>query len=149
MHGPNLDRLGRREVVLYGRRTLAELDASLIEFGRALDVDVTCRQSNLEGELVTWIGGAADAGFGAIVLNAAGYTHTSVAVRDAVAAAPLPTIEVHLTQPQAREPFRHVSLLAPVAAGSIAGFGELGYRLGLRAAVECLQHRRPARGKRR
>lgn len=134
LNGPNLNLLGSREPELYGATTLPELDAACREWGEALGAVVTCRQSNHEGELIAWIQDAADEGATAIVLNAGGYTHTSVALRDAVAAVSVPTLEVHLSNVHAREPFRRDSLLAPVCAGTISGLGPAGYR----AAIEAL-----------
>jgi len=134
LNGPNLNLLGRREPEVYGRLTLAEICEEIQRKGAELGVEVECRQSNAEGELVGWIQdarGIADA----IVLNAAAYTHTSVALRDAIASAEVPTIEVHLSNIHARESFRHKSMIAPVCVGSIAGFGLTSYLLGLQAAV--------------
>ena len=133
LNGPNLNLLGQRQPEIYGSTTLAEIEAATREHAgdRA---EVEFRQSNLEGELVTWIqeaNGVADA----IVLNAAGYTHTSVAIRDAIAAGSVPVIEIHLSNIHAREEFRHVSLLAPVCAGQIAGFGAGSYILAFDAAL--------------
>ncbi|MCX5757274.1 MAG: type II 3-dehydroquinate dehydratase [Candidatus Hydrogenedentes bacterium] len=133
LHGPNLNLLGTREPEVYGRETLAAIDAMLEDEGRKLGVDVRTFQSNIEGELVTAIQDArgwADA----IVINPAAYTHTSVALRDAIAAVGIPTIEVHLSNVYARELFRHHSYIAPVAVGQICGFGAEGYRLALIAA---------------
>jgi 3-dehydroquinate dehydratase-2 len=134
LNGPNLNLLGRREPEVYGRLTLAEIGEAIQRKGAELGVEVECRQSNSEGELVGWIQdarGTADA----IVLNAAAYTHTSVALRDAIASAEVPTIEVHLSNIHARESFRHKSMIAPVCVGTIAGFGVTSYLLGLQAAV--------------
>lgn len=140
LNGPNLNLLGRREPETYGRATLPELDAACQEWGTAMGAVVDCRQSNHEGVLLDWIQGAADEGADGVVLNAGGFTHTSVALRDAIAAIDLPVIEVHLSNVHAREPFRRDSLLAPVCAGTISGLGPLGYR----AAIEALA--RPERG---
>jgi 3-dehydroquinate dehydratase-2 len=134
LNGPNLNLLGTREPQTYGRLTLADIEARVRSRAAKLGVEVEFRQSNLEGELVTWIQQAKGA-FTAIVLNAAGYTHTSVAIRDAIAAVGLPTIEVHLSNIHAREEFRHHSLIAPVCRGQISGFGAFSYVLGLEAAV--------------
>ena len=133
LHGPNLNLLGAREPEVYGRETLGAIDAMLQEEGRKLGVDVHSFQSNIEGELVTAIQDArgwADA----IIINPAAYTHTSVALRDAIAAVGIPTIEVHLSNVYARELFRHHSYIAPIAVGQICGFGAEGYRLALIAA---------------
>lgn len=136
LHGPNLNLLGRREPETYGRTTLAEIDALLADEGRRLGVEVVCRQFNGEGELVTAVQEAAGH-FDAVVLNPGAYTHYSIALRDAVAAAGVPTVEVHLSNIHAREPFRRRSVTAPVCRGVIAGFGPTSYVLGLQAAVAC------------
>jgi 3-dehydroquinate dehydratase II len=144
LNGPNLNLLGRREPEVYGRLTLAEIGEAIQRKGAELGVEVECRQSNAEGELVGWIQdarGVADA----IVLNAAAYTHTSVALRDAIASAEVPTIEVHLSNIHARESFRHKSMIAPVCKGSIAGFGLTSYLLGLQAAVNLNADNKPAK----
>lgn len=134
LHGPNLNTLGKREPHIYGDRTMQQIDEELRRMGRAeFDFDVHCRQSNHEGQLVDWIQMAEHDGFKGIVINGAGYTHTSVALRDALAAADLPAIEVHLSNPHARERFRHHSYLSAVCKGVIAGFGPESYSLGLRA----------------
>jgi 3-dehydroquinate dehydratase-2 len=133
LNGPNLNALGRREPGIYGGKTLAMIAADCKEAGGALDLDVDFRQSNHEGDLVDWIHEAADKAAG-VVLNAGAYTHTSIALHDAIrAVAPLPVVEVHLSNIHAREPFRHVSRVAPVAIGMICGFGPLGYSLALQA----------------
>jgi 3-dehydroquinate dehydratase II len=130
INGPNLNRLGKREPHIYGRTTLPELEAGLVALGAEMGVEVTCFQSNMEGELVEAIQRAGEIAEG-IILNAGAYTHTSVAVRDAVLCCGIPVVEVHLSNPLAREPFRHVSLLSDVCAGSIAGFGVDSYGLAL------------------
>lgn len=134
LNGPNLNLLGTREPGVYGRRTLAEIEqmvrAVAQESGHAMDF----RQSNHEGELVTWIQEAVGS-WDVIVLNAAAYTHTSVALRDAIASTGIPTLEIHLSNVHAREEFRHRSLIAPVCRGVIAGFGAESYILGFQAAV--------------
>jgi 3-dehydroquinate dehydratase-2 len=134
LNGPNVNLLGTREPEVYGTTTLPELEAACSEWGDALGSIVEARQSNHEGELIDWIQGAAHEGADGIVLNAGGYSHTSVALRDAVAAIDLPVIEVHLSNVHARESFRHESLLAPVCAGTISGLGAIGYR----GAIEAL-----------
>lgn len=134
LNGPNLNLLGQRQPEIYGRTTLADIEALLRKRARELGVEVEFRQTNEEGELVTWIQQAANQ-FQAIVLNAAAYTHTSVAVRDAILATGIPTIEVHLSNIHAREELRHKSLIAPVCRGQISGFGAYSYILGLEAAV--------------
>jgi 3-dehydroquinate dehydratase-2 len=134
LNGPNLNLLGRREPGLYGTATLADIEASVRRRSAELGAEVDFRQSNHEGELVTWIQ-QAQGQFEVIVLNAAAYTQTSVAIRDAIAAAGLPTLEIHLSNVHAREAFRHRSLIAPVCVGVIAGFGVTSYLLALEAAV--------------
>jgi 3-dehydroquinate dehydratase-2 len=134
LNGPNLNLLGHREPSVYGKMTLADIEARVRGRANSLGATVEFRQSNSEGELVTWIQEAKN-NFDAIVINAAAYTHTSVALRDAVSAVGVPTIEIHLSNVHAREEFRHRSLIAPVCLGQIAGFGAFSYILGLEAAV--------------
>ena len=134
LNGPNLNMLGRREPQLYGSRTLEDIEVEVKQRAAALGVEVAFRQSNSEGELVTWIQEASGK-FEAIVINAAAYTHTSVAIRDAVTAVKVPTIEIHLSNIHTREEFRHRSLLSAVCRGVIMGFGPDSYVLGLEAAV--------------
>jgi 3-dehydroquinate dehydratase-2 len=134
LNGPNLNLLGQREPDIYGRTTLADIEAMVREHAAKSGVGIEFRQSNLEGELVTWIQ-EAKGRFEVIVLNAAGYTHTSVVLRDAIAAVGVPTIEIHLSNVHAREEFRHVSLIAPVCRGQIAGFGANSYILAIEAAI--------------
>ncbi|MBR7121510.1 MAG: type II 3-dehydroquinate dehydratase [Lentisphaeria bacterium] len=133
LNGPNLQLLGTREPGIYGRDTLASITAEVTVLGSELGCEVSARQSNVEGELVSWIGNARAEGFDGIILNAAAYTHTSVALRDAISAVALPTVEVHLSNTASREEFRHRSLIAPVCLGVIAGFGKDSYILALRA----------------
>ena len=132
LHGPNLNLLGLREPEVYGRHTLADVDALLERLADELDLQVACRQSNHEGELIDWLHEARER-FDGVLINPGGLTHTSVALRDAIAAIDTPTVEVHLSNVHRREEFRHKSLVAPVCAGSIAGFGVQSYLLGLRA----------------
>jgi 3-dehydroquinate dehydratase-2 len=134
LNGPNLNLLGTRQPEIYGRDTLASIEATVQERARTLGVSVEFRQTNDEGQLVTWIQQAKGAAH-AIALNAAAYTHTSIALRDAIAAVELPVIELHLSNIHAREPFRHHSMIAPVCRGQISGFGALSYILALEAAV--------------
>ena len=134
LNGPNLNLLGQRQPDIYGRITLTEIEGMVRAKAAILGVELDFRQSNLEGELVSWIQqarGAADV----IILNAAAYTHTSIAIRDAIASSAIPTIEIHLSNVQAREDFRHNSLIAPVCCGQIAGFGAESYILALEASI--------------
>jgi len=139
LNGPNLNLLGQREPDVYGRTTLADIEAMVKKRAKDLKVTVEFLQSNLEGELVGWIQ-AARGKFDAIVINAAAYTHTSIALRDAIAAVAIPTIEIHLSNVHAREEFRHKSTIAGVCTGQICGFGANSYVLGLEAAVNVKEH---------
>ena len=138
LHGPNLNLLGSREPAVYGRTTLAEVDAAIARHGEARGVRVDCRQSNHEGVLVDTIQQAAAQGFAAVVLNPGALGHYSYALRDAIAGVDLPVVEVHLSNVQAREFFRHRSVIAPVCRGQIAGFGLHSYLLGVDAALAVL-----------
>lgn len=138
LNGPNLNLLGRREPAVYGAASLADLEAACRDEGEAQGLAVECRQSNHEGELVGWIQ-EAPADFAALVLNAGAYTHTSVAIHDALAAVGLPTIEVHLSNIYKREPFRHRSYVSPQALGVICGLGIDGYRVALAALARRLK----------
>ena len=131
VHGPNLNLLGTREQSIYGTMSLDMVDAAITRLAKELAVEVTQRQSNSEGELVTWIQEARTK-YDGIIINPAAYTHTSVAIRDAIAAVDLPTVEVHLSNIHQREEFRHRSYIAAVALGQIAGLGPTGYLLALR-----------------
>ncbi len=140
LHGPNLNLLGTREPRVYGGTTLAEIDARLQADGAALGLEVRCLQSNHEGALIdalhdalTWAAG--------VLINPGGYTHTSVALRDAIAAIGLPVVEVHLSNTEAREPFRHLSIVAPVCVGTVRGFGWRSYTLALQALAALLDDR--------
>ena len=144
LSGPNLQLLGTREPGIYGTTTLEAIHARLEARAATLGLTVTCRQSNHEGELVGWVGGAPAEGFAGIVFNPAAYTHTSIALFDAVKAAGLPTVEVHLANPDARESFRRRSRVAPACVGRIAGFGALSYELGLEGLAVVLAAARPA-----
>lgn len=134
LHGPNLNMLGQREPQIYGRTTLADIDSMLLTLGQELKVEVETFQSNHEGELVTKIQQARGR-CAALVINAGAYTHTSVALQDAILASDVPVVEVHLSNLYKREDFRHHSYIARVAVGQICGFGAESYLLGLRAAV--------------
>jgi len=142
LHGPNLNLLGTREQSIYGTLSLEALDTTIKKLAKELSVEVKLCQSNNEGELVTWIQDAR-MGYDGIIINPAAYTHTSVAIRDAVAAVGLPTVEVHLSNIHQREEFRHRSYLAGVALGQIAGLGPTGYLLALRG----LHHHLTASGR--
>lgn len=135
LNGPNLNLLGSREPEIYGADTLDDIAHSLEERAKPLGLDIDMRQSNHEGHLIDWLHEANAAGAKAVILNGGAFTHTSVALHDAVKAVSVPVIEVHLSNPQAREPFRRRSYIAPVARGTITGFGALGYLLALDAAA--------------
>jgi len=135
IHGPNLDLLGQREPGIYGRVTLAQINKDLEKLAKKKKVSLKIFQSNHEGKIVDLIGKAKNK-FAAILINPAAYTHTSVAIRDAIAASGVPTVEVHLSNIYSREEFRHKSLISPVAKGSILGFGAKSYLLGLEALVD-------------
>jgi 3-dehydroquinate dehydratase-2 len=135
LNGPNLNLLGTREPEVYGTDTLDDIAARLTERADEIGVVLDIRQSNHEGHLIDWLHEAAASGARAVILNAGGYTHTSVALRDAIAAIPVPVVEVHLSDPAAREPFRHTNLLADVCKQSITGLGARGYILALDAAA--------------
>lgn len=135
IHGPNLDLLGKREPRIYGRVTVAQINHGLAKLAEQKRVAIEFFQSNHEGEIVDKIGQMKKK-FQALIINPAAYTHTSVAIRDAISAVGVPAIEVHLSNIYAREDFRHQSLIAPVAKGQISGFGIESYKLGLLAAIE-------------
>ncbi len=139
IHGPNLDLLGKRETNIYGKTTLTSINALLKNYAKKQKVSLNIIQSNHEGEIVDAIGSAKKNKIGAILINPAAYTHTSVAIRDAIAAVNLPTVEVHLSNIHAREDFRKTSLVAPVSRGQISGFGVQSYLLGLEAAISLMK----------
>ena len=139
LHGPNLNLLGTREPQVYGYATLADIDRDLVGIGAELGVSVECCQSNHEGVLIDRIHAAFREGVSGILINPGAYTHTSIALRDAIAAVALPTVEVHLSNVHARESFRRRSHIAPVAIAQVAGFGAAGYGLALRGLVARLQ----------
>jgi 3-dehydroquinate dehydratase-2 len=138
LHGPNLNLLGTREPEVYGSMTLVDINEKMIALGKDLGAEVTCLQSNHEGALIdalhdarTWAGG--------VVFNPGGYTHTSVALRDAISAIVIPVIEVHLSNVYAREEFRHTSLVSAVCKGKVTGFGWRSYELGLRGLIDIIR----------
>ena len=138
LHGPNLNLLGVREPSVYGDASLKTINAAITKLAKQEGIRVQIKQSNLEGELVTWIQEARHR-FDAIVINPGGYTHTSVAIRDAIAAVAIPTVEVHLTNMYRREEFRQRSYIAGVALGQISGFGPTSYLLGIQAVLQHLR----------
>src|SRR5206468_1027174 len=142
LHGPNLNLLGTREPAVYGRATLRDVDKLIRDHARDLGVRVECRQSNVEGQLIDWLQGAAQEGFGGIVFNPGAFTHYSLALRDAVAAIEVPVVEVHLSNVHGREEFRRHSVIAAVARGQISGFGPQSYLLGLDALAALARARR-------
>ena len=142
LHGPNLNLLGTREPSVYGANSLKEIDNAIERLAKEKDIHVESRQTNWEGELVTWIQEARGQ-FDGLVINPAGYTHSSVAIRDAIAAVEIPTVEVHLSNIHRRESFRKHSYIAPVAIGQISGFGVDSYLLGVTAVVDFIQTRHP------
>lgn len=139
IHGPNLNLLGLREPALYGRHSLEEIDALIRQEAEALEAQIVIKQLNREGDIVRAIHDAHAEGADAIVINPAGYTHTSVVIRDAIEAVRLPTVEVHLSNIQAREDFRKTTLTGEVCVGQVSGFGAHSYVLGLRGAVHLVE----------
>jgi 3-dehydroquinate dehydratase-2 len=139
IHGPNLNLLGQRETDVYGKATLEDIDTELKAIAKAGGAELEIMQSNHEGEIVDAIGLAFGKGIAAILINPAAYTHTSIAIRDAIAAVKIPTVEVHLSNVYKREDFRQKSLIAPVAHGQITGLGLDSYRLGLQAVINLVQ----------
>jgi 3-dehydroquinate dehydratase-2 len=144
--GPNLQLLGSREPDIYGRESLSEIHSRLAARGRVLGVDVEARQTNHEGTIVDWIGEAPKEGFAGMLLNPGAYTHTSIATLDALRSGGLPCVEVHLSNPDAREPFRRRSYVARACVGRVAGFGADSYELALEALVRLLARRQASTG---
>jgi 3-dehydroquinate dehydratase-2 len=140
LNGPNINLLGRREPQIYGSTTLADIEKLVRDKAEVLGVSIAFRQSNHEGQLVDWIQEAGAQGAG-VVINAGAYTHTSIALRDAIAGSGAPTVEIHLTNVHAREGFRHRSFIAPVSVGVICGFGPMSYLLGLEAVHRVMVER--------
>jgi 3-dehydroquinate dehydratase-2 len=138
LHGPNLNILGKREPEIYGKTTLDQINSDIYKFAQENSIEISIYQSNHEGELVTKIQEAINI-YDAIVINPAAYTHTSIAIRDAISASNIPTIEVHLTNIFSREDFRHKSLISGVVSGVISGFGANSYILGIMAAINILK----------
>ncbi len=138
IHGPNLNLLGAREPKVYGKVTLDRINTELKKIAKKEGVAIDCVQTNIEGEIVSLIQKAKKT-YSAIVINPGGYTHYSVAIRDAIASVKIPTVEVHLSNIYSREEFRQKSVIAPVAAGQISGFGKNSYILGLRAAIDLIK----------
>ena len=132
LNGPNLNMLGKRQPEIYGHETLADVERACIEKGKALGLEVECRQSNSQGELVTWIQEARETRAG-LIINAGAYTHTSLAMLDAINAAEVPVVEIHISNIHQRESFRHHSYISLVAVGMICGFGTFGYQMALDA----------------
>jgi 3-dehydroquinate dehydratase II len=138
IHGPNLNLLGEREPNVYGKVTLDKINAELKKLAKKEGVLIDTVQTNIEGEIIDHIQ-KAKRKYGAIVINPGGYTHSSVAIRDAISSVKIPTVEVHLSNIYAREEFRQTSVIAPVAAGQISGFGKNSYLLGLKAAIDLIK----------
>ncbi len=141
IHGPNLNLLGKREPAIYGRVTLAQINRMLTKAAKKRGASLVIKQSNLEGRIVDFIQQAKKNKFQGLLINPAAYTHTSVALRDAIAACGLITVEVHLSNIYSREEFRHKSLVSPVAKGTILGFGPRSYTLGLEALLDLIEAR--------
>lgn len=136
LNGPNLNRLGKREPSVYGTETLTDIENSLIHYGKQHQVNISCFQSNHEGQLIDWIHEAEDNDVKGIILNPGAYTHTSYAIRDAIASINIPVIEVHISNIHKREAFRHVSVIAPLCVGQISGLGSFGYQLALETFIK-------------
>jgi len=140
LSGPNLDRLGQRQPEVYGRATLDEIHEQLTDLAARERVRLETRQSAMEGDLVAWLNKAKEEGFSGVLLNAGGYTHTSVAILDAILGAEVPVVEVHVSQPEAREPFRHTSIVARGCVAKVAGFGADSYAVALFGLLRMLRH---------
>lgn len=138
IHGPNINMLGKREPDIYGNITMEDINNNLSKLAQKTNTEIEFFQSNIEGEIVDAIQAASNNGTAGILINPAAYTHTSVAIRDAIAAAKLATVEVHISNIHKREEFRHKSLTAPVCAGQVSGFGPKSYELGLSALIDLL-----------
>jgi len=136
LNGPNLNRLGKREPTIYGSKTLLDIEFKLTNLATEYGAEIECKQSNYEGQLIDWIYEAEDSGVNGIIFNPGAYTHTSVAIRDAIAGVEVPVVEVHISNVHKREEFRHHSFLAPVCVGQITGLGTFGYQAALRMFLE-------------
>jgi 3-dehydroquinate dehydratase-2 len=137
LHGPNLNLLGERETGIYGKNTIEDINAEIIEKGKELNIDCEIFQSNTEGEIINLLHSARGR-FDGVIINAGAYTHYSIAIRDAIAAIKIPTVECHLSNIYAREDFRHISVIAPVCAGQISGFGKYSYILALYGLIDLM-----------
>ena len=135
LNGPNLNLLGTREPAIYGHETLDDINTRLVAYGTELGLSVECRQTNHEGTLIDWLHEARELGLHAVLLNAGAYTHTSIALHDAIRAIELPVIEVHLSDPETREPFRHISYVGMAAADCVKGLGPQSYIVALERAA--------------
>ncbi len=141
INGPNLNLLGRREPSVYGNQILSEINDDLIRYGKAKEIEITARQSNHEGEIIDWIQQAVigDETFDGLIINPGAHTHYSIAIRDAISGVAIPAVEVHLSDIHTREPFRSVSVIAPVCLGQIAGLGAKGYQQAIDQLITHLQ----------
>lgn len=147
LSGPNLDRLGQREPEVYGHVTLSAIHGRLVDVAKERGASIVARQSSHEGELVSWIGAAKDEDFSGILINPGAYTHTSIAILDALRGCLLPAVEVHLSNPEAREAFRRRSYTARACVGKVSGFGGRSYELGLLGLIDVIQAQDPSRGR--
>jgi 3-dehydroquinate dehydratase II len=145
LHGPNLNLLGKREPEIYGYLTLEEINERLVRLGQKLNIEIQCKQSNHEGELIDALHNARTWAQG-VILNAGGYTHTSVALRDAISAIVIPVVEVHLSNVYAREEFRHFSMISAVCKGKVIGFGWRSYTLALQGLAEIIEEKQSQSG---